>query len=453
MFEELTGRIQEAVRRITGRAYITDANIRDAVNQLKRALLASDVHYQVVKSFIQRVKDRAIGEKVSRSLSPGEAFIRIVYEELVRLLGEGRRELVLRGRPAVVFLVGLQGSGKTTLCAKLGRYLFEEWKRSVLLVGADTWRPASVAQLRTLAERAGLPFYGEEGVRDAVSVVRGALSHARAHGFEVVVVDTAGRQVLQEELMEELERLVSEARPSEVLYVLDAMMGQDAVHIAKEFYGRIRFTGVALTKMDGDARGGAALTVFYMTGVPVKVVSVGEGLDDLEWFDPERYVRRILGIGDLEGALEKIQRVVRQEEVRQLATRIKKDELDLNDLLKQIQMVRRMGSGTIRQFLGLLPGVGKAVKNIPEETFDRLRHVEAIILSMTPEERANPEIIDYSRKMRIARGSGRPLHEVNRLLKQFRVMRKAFRRALRTGGGRRGPSPQMLQQLLMGFRR
>jgi len=428
MFEELTDRLNKAFRTITGRARITEANIKDAVKEVRRALLAADVHYKVAKEFTERVKQRALGKEVLKNVSPGNQFVKIVHDELVDLLGRTTEPLNLKRKPSVVLLTGLQGSGKTTFAAKLAKFIKNNLNKTVLLVAGDVHRPAAIEQLKTLGEKVEVPVFSLEGEKNAVKVVEEGIKYGKQHGYDVIIIDTAGRQSVQEELMKELEEVHKVANPDEILYVLDAMMGQDAVNIAKQFYGRVPFTGVVISKMDADARGGAALTVNYITGKPIKFVSNGEHVDDIEVFHPDRYARRILGMGDVISFVEKLQQQIDEEKAKKLEKKLRKNQFDFNDMLDQLRQIKKMGN--LKGMLSLLPGVGKALKNVDVDE-RRLKHLEAIILSMTPEERSKPEIINESRKRRIARGSGRPIEEVNNLLKQYKQMKKMIKHANR----------------------
>ncbi len=428
MFEDLTDRLNKAFRTITGRARITEANIKDAVKEVRRALLAADVHYKVAKEFTERVKQRALGKEVLKNVSPGNQFVKIVHDELVDLLGRTTEPLNLKRKPSVVLLTGLQGSGKTTFAAKLAKFIKNNLNKTVLLVAGDVHRPAAIEQLKTLGEKVEVPVFSLEGEKNAVKVVEEGIKYGKQHGYDVIIIDTAGRQSVQEELMKELEDVHKVANPDEILYVLDAMMGQDAVNIAKQFYGRVPFTGVVISKMDADARGGAALTVNYITGKPIKFVSNGEHVDDIEVFHPDRYARRILGMGDVISFVEKLQQQIDEEKAKKLEKKLRKNQFDFNDMLDQLRQIKKMGN--LKGMLSLLPGVGKALKNVDVDE-RRLKHLEAIILSMTPEERSKPEIINESRKRRIARGSGRPIEEVNNLLKQYKQMKKMIKHANR----------------------
>ncbi len=428
MFEELTDRLNKAFRTITGRARITEANIKDAVKEVRRALLAADVHYKVAKEFTERVKQRALGQEVIKNVSPGNQFVKIVYDELVNLLGSTAEPLNLKRKPAIILLTGLQGSGKTTFAAKLAKFIKNSLNKTVLLVAADVHRPAATEQLKTLGEKVQVPVFAIDGETNAVKVVEEGIKYGKQHGFDVIIIDTAGRQSVQEELMKELEDINKSAKPDEVLYVLDAMMGQDAVNIAKQFYERVPFTGVVISKMDADARGGAALTVNYITGKPIKFVSNGEHIDDIEIFYPDRYARRILGMGDVISLVEKLQQQIDEEKAKKLEKKLRKNQFDFNDMLDQLRQIRKMGN--LKGMLSLIPGLGSKLKDIDIDE-RRIKHLEAIILSMTPEERSKPEIINESRKRRIAKGSGRPIEEVNNLLKQYKQMKKMIKHANR----------------------
>ncbi len=431
MFDMLTGRLESIFKRIRHRGRLTEKDIEQVLREVRLALLEADVHYKVVKDFLNRVRERALGHEVSRALLPAEQVLTIVYEELVKTLGEPA-PLELKGpKPHVIMLVGLQGSGKTTTAAKLARRLRDEGHR-VLLVAADPYRPAAVEQLQTLGKQLNLPVFHEPEVPPP-DMVAHAVTHARAGGHSIVIVDTAGRSQLDQQMMDEAQAIAQRVRPAEILLVADAMMGQEAVNVAQGFKQAVPLTGLILTKLDGDARGGAAISMRAVTGVPIKFVGVGEKLDALESFDPQRLASRILGMGDIQGLLEKAQTVIDEEEAERQAQKILRGEFTLEDFLKQLKMLRRLGPLT--QLLEMMPGeMGRLARQLdPKDVEKQLKKVEAIINSMTPEERRRPEIINASRKRRIARGSGTTIQDVNQLLRQYRQMRRMIKQLQRTG--------------------
>ncbi len=426
MFDRLGKRLDRALGRLRQRGILTEPMIRSGLREVRRALLEADVNFKVARDFLKRVEKRALGESVLRSISPGQQVVKIVHDELAALMGEGAAELVwARKPPTVILAVGLQGSGKTTTAVKLARLIAREGRRP-LLAGCDVYRPAAGEQLRTLCARAELPVHAGERGDDPVAVARAALAAARERGCDVVVVDTAGRLQIDEPMMAELGRLGKELAPTEILLVADAMTGQEAVGIAQGFDRALGLTGVALTKLDGDARGGAALSIRRVVGRPIKFVGVGEGLDDLERVDPRRLAGRILRMGDVVGLVERAQRSIDAEAQAKIEENVLgKGRFTLEGFLTALRQVQAMGP--LEQLVKMIPGMRR---KLPLDGVDpkRIKHVEAIILSMTPAERSAPRVIDRSRRIRIARGSGRPVSEVNRLLKQFKEMRKLMKR-------------------------
>lgn len=431
MFEQLTGRLEAIFDKMRHRGRLTPQDIDQVLREVRLALLEADVHYKVVREFLQRVRERALGQQVLKALMPAEQVLTIVYEELVHTLGEPASLEWKGARPYVVMLVGLQGSGKTTTAAKLARKLQQDGYR-VLLVAADPYRPAAVEQLRTLGEQLRIPVYHQPGV-DPPEMVAQAVEHARKGGYSVVIVDTAGRSQLDQAMMDEARAIAERVQPTEVLLVADAMMGQEAVNVAQGFQQVVPLTGLILTKMDGDARGGAAISIRSVTGVPIKFIGVGEKLDALEAFDPQRLASRILGMGDLQGLLEKAQAALDEEEVERQAEKLLRGEFTLEDFLIQLKQLRRLGP--ITSLLEMLPGeMGRLARELdPRQVEKELKKVEAIINSMTPEERRRPEIINASRKRRIARGSGTTVQDVNQLLRQYRQMKRMMKQLQRTG--------------------
>jgi signal recognition particle subunit SRP54 len=441
MFESLSDRLQSVFGELRGHGKLSEADVDKAMREIRLALLEADVNFKVVREFVNHVKGRALGAEVMESLTPAQQVVKIVNDELVALMGSGDSRLVFSGRPpTVVLLAGLQGSGKTTTAAKLARLLLADGKRPVL-IAADVYRPAAIDQLVTLAERVGVPVYAPGADVDPVDIARDGVAFARDKG-DVAIVDTAGRLHVDDELMEELVRIRAAVKPHDILLVIDAMTGQDAVNAAEQFQQRVDIDGVVLTKLDGDARGGAALSVRAVTGKPIKFASTGEKLDDFDTFHPDRMASRILGMGDVLTLIEKAQVDVSEREARRMEEKLRRADFTFEDFLDQMKQVRKMGS--LSSILGMLPGVPgmKELKNaqVDERQMDR---IEAIVFSMTPDERRHPEIIDGSRRTRIARGSGTQVADVNRLLKQFREMKKMLRQMAGPRGGLFGRLPGM----------
>jgi len=432
MFENLTEKLSSVFKKITGRGRLTEENIKEALREVRIALLEADVNYKVVKDFIQRVQEKAVGQEVMESLTPGQQFIKIVRDELVTLMGDQNMGLNLTGRgPHPIMLVGLQGSGKTTTSAKLALFLRRKG-RQPLLVPADVRRPAAIEQLKKLGGQIGIEVYGSLPSQDPVMICRDAVNKAREHGKDVVILDTAGRLHIDEALVEELVRIKENTNPKEILLVADAMTGQDAVNVAKEFHQRLDLTGVILTKTEGDARGGAALSIKAVIDRPIKFVGVGEKLDALEVFHPERMASQILGMGDVLTLIEKAQTAFDEKQAKELQKKLQKQKYDLEDFLSHIRQIKKIGS--LEQILSMIPGMGlaKKLKDIkPEEA--ELKRIEAIICSMTKEERRNFKIINGSRKRRIAKGSGTTVQEVNRLLKNFQETKKIMEEVSKKG--------------------
>lgn len=435
MFDSLHSKLEAALSKIRGRAVVTEKDIDATMKEVRMALLEADVNFKVAKDLCARVGEKALGEEVLKSLSPGQQIIKLVYEELVEVMGSEASELNLRAAPPVVImLVGLQGSGKTTTAGKLARYLRDTHKRRPLLVPADVYRPAAIEQLKSLGAQLGVEVYGSDASRDPVEIARAAHDYAAKSGFDTLILDTAGRLQIDSDLMSELKEITEALKPQETLLVADAMTGQEAVNVAKGFDEALRIDGLILTKLDGDARGGAALSMRAVTGKPIKLVGLGEKLDALEVFHPERMSSRILGMGDVLTLIEKAVSQVNIEESITLAKKMKKDEFTLDDFLGQLRMIRRMGS--LSSLASMLPGMGKMAKEVDSEAAEReLKRIEAIILSMTPLERANQGLVNGSRRKRIANGSGTSVEEVNRLLKQFQEMKKVMRKFSKMGMG------------------
>jgi len=424
-FEGLSDRLQEVFRKLRGKGKITEEDVKLAMREVRLALLEADVNYKVVKDFVATVSQRAIGHDVLQSVTPGQQVIKIVHDEMTRLMGEAENKLVMSAKPPTVFMVvGLQGAGKTTTVAKLAKSLIRQGRRP-LLVACDVYRPAAIKQLEVLGEQVGVPVFSM-GQDDPVDIARASLEHARNNNRDVVIIDTAGRLHINQELMEELKSIKERVDPQEILLVVDAMTGQDAVNVAEAFNSDMNLTGVILTKLDGDTRGGAALSVKAVTGCPIKLVGMGEKLDALEVFHPDRMASRILGMGDILTLVEKAQDNFDQKQAKEMERKIRQQEFTLDDFLQQMQQVRSMGP--LEDLLGMIPGMGKQMKSMKGEIDEKeLGHVEAIIKSMTSAERRNPNILNGSRKKRVARGSGTKVQDVNRLLKQFEDARKLMK--------------------------
>lgn len=424
MFESLGDRLQNALHKIKGYGKITEDNISDMMREIRLALLEADVNYQVVKEFTNTVKEKALGEEVQKSIKPGDLFVKIVKDELTELLGGESAPLNMNGSPATLMLVGLQGSGKTTTIGKLANFLRKKHSKKPLLVACDVYRPAAIEQLKQLGKQLGIEVY-EEGKKDPVEISRNAICYAKENGYDYVLIDTAGRLHIDEELMKELQNINKEIQPKEVLLVIDSMMGQDAINVIQGFHSSLSLTGVILTKLDGDTRGGVALSVRHLTNVPIKFIGVSEKLDGLENFDPERMAGRILGMGDIISLVEKATEVIDEEEAMSTAKKMQSGKFDLEDFLKQMKQIKKLGP--LENLIKMLPGAKKMGLNNVNIDPKQMAHVEAIILSMTPKERRNPDIIKASRKTRIAKGCGLSVQEVNKLLMQFEQMKKMMK--------------------------
>ncbi len=429
MFENLGDRLQNAIHKMKGYGKITEENIGEITRELRLALLEADVNYKVVKEFIANVKEKALGEEVQKSLKPSELFIKIVKDELVELLGGEKEDLIVNGNPAILMLVGLQGSGKTTTIGKLANFLRKKHARKPLLVACDVYRPAAIEQLKQLGKELNIEVYSE-GKGDPVQISKNAITYAKENGFNYVLIDTAGRLHIDETLMDELKNINKAVHPNEILLVVDSMTGQDAINVITGFNEQLPLTGAVLTKLDGDTRGGAALSIRHLTNVPIKMIGVSEKMDGLEAFDPERMASRILGMGDFMGLIEKAEEVLDQEEAKKSAERLQKGKFDLEDFLGYMKQVKKLGP--LENLIKMIPGASKMGLNKVKIDPKDLAHVEAIILSMTPQERRNPDIMKASRKKRVAAGSGRSVEEVNRLLKQFDQM-KVMMKQMRSG--------------------
>ena len=420
MFENLGDRLQNAINKIKGYGKITEENISEVTREIRLALLEADVNYKVVKEFINNVKEKALGEEVQKSLRPSELFVKIVKDELVDLLGGNSEPINTTGNPAILMLVGLQGSGKTTTIAKLANFLRKKYNKKPLLVACDVYRPAAIDQLKQLGRELNIEVYSE-GKEDPVKISSNAVNYAKENGFNYVLVDTAGRLHIDELLMQELENITNSINPQETILVIDSMMGQDAINVIEGFNSKLKLTGAILTKLDGDTRGGVALSVRHLTNVPIKFIGISEKMDGLEEFHPDRMATRILGMGDLMTMIEKAESVIDQDEVMNTAKKMQKGNFDLEDFLSQLKQIKKMGP--LENLIKLIPGAKKMGLNNVQINPKNMAHLEAIILSMTPKERKHPEIIKASRKIRIAKGSGRSVEEVNRLLKQFEQMK------------------------------
>ena len=430
MFESLSEKFNRAFKVLKGQGYITEVNVADALKEIRKALLDADVSYKIAKSFTDEVKSKALGQKILTSVSPGQLMVKIVHTELVALMGGDKTDLNLKGNPSVILMSGLQGSGKTTLSAKLANFLKNKKNKNVLLVACDVYRPAAIEQLKILGEQINVKTYFEENNKNPVSIAKNAIKYARDYGFNVVIIDTAGRLAIDEEMMEEISSLKNAVSPQETLFVVDAMTGQDAVNTAKAFNDRLDFDGVVLTKLDGDTRGGAALTIKAVVNKPIKFVGLGEKMDAIDIFYPQRMADRILGMGDIVSFVERAQEQYDVEEARKLQKKIAKDQFNFNDFLQQIKQVKKMGN--LKDLVGMIPGMSKIIKDV-DITDDAFKYIEAIIYSMTPAERAKPSILNGSRRKRIAMGSGTDIQEVNRLINQFEESKK-FMKAMSGGG-------------------
>ncbi|MDX2362729.1 MAG: signal recognition particle protein [Crocinitomicaceae bacterium] len=424
MFENLTDKFERAFKVLKGQGQISEINVAETLKEVRRALLDADVNFKTAKDFTTTVKERAIGENVLTSISPSQLMIKICHEELVELMGGNEVEINIQGNPGIILMSGLQGSGKTTFSGKLGSYLKNKKGKKPLLVACDVYRPAAIDQLHVLGEQLDIEVYSDREEKNPVNIAKAAIQHAKSNGFNVVIVDTAGRLAVDEKMMNEIADVKKAIQPTETLFVVDSMTGQDAVNTAKSFNERIDFDGVVLTKLDGDTRGGAALTIKSVVNKPIKFVGTGEKMDALDVFYPSRMADRILGKGDIVSLVEKAQEQFDEEEARKLQKRIKKNQFDFNDFLSQIQQVKKMGN--VKDLMGMLPGMGKAMKDVEIED-DAFKHVEAIIHAMTPGERSNPDSINGSRKSRIAKGSGTNVVEVNKLMKQFGDTKKMMK--------------------------
>ena len=424
MFENLSDRLEKSFKLLKGEGRITEINVAETLKDVRRALLDADVNFKTAKSFTDRVKEKAIGENVLKSIKPGQLMIKIVHDELADLMGGEAVDLDINTNPSIILMAGLQGSGKTTFSGKLAKYLKMKKGKQPLLVAGDVYRPAAIEQLKVLGEQIDVPVYSEEENKNPVKIAKAAITYAKQNNHNIVIIGTAGRLAVDEEMMDEISNIKSAVNPHEILFVVDSMTGQDAVNTAKEFNDRLDFNGVILTKLDGDTRGGAALSIKSVVNKPIKFVGTGEKLEALDVFHPNRMADRILGMGDIVSLVEKAQEQFDDEEARRLQKKIAKNQFNFNDFLKQISQIKKMGN--LKDLASMIPGVGKAIKNLDIDD-DAFKGIEAIIHSMTPEERESPALINGTRRKRIATGSGTSIQEVNRLLKQFDETRKMMR--------------------------
>ena len=424
MFENLSDRLERSFKILKGEGKITEINVAETLKDVRRALLDADVNYKVAKTFTDTVKQKALGMNVLNAVKPGQLMVKLVHDELAELMGGEAAELKLDGRPAIILMSGLQGSGKTTFSGKLANMLKNKQHKNPMLVACDVYRPAAIEQLKVVGAQIGVPVYSEPDSKDVVTIANNAIKEAKAKSHDVVIIDTAGRLAVDEEMMNEIETLKNTINPSETLFVVDSMTGQDAVNTAKEFNDRLDFNGVVLTKLDGDTRGGAALSIRTVVTKPIKFIGTGEKMEAIDVFHPSRMADRILGMGDIVSLVERAQEQFDEEEAKRLQKKIQKNKFDFNDFLGQIQQIKKMGN--LKDLASMIPGVGKAIKDVDIDD-NAFKGIEAIILSMTPKERTNPEILNTSRRQRIAKGSGTNIQEVNRLIKQFDQTRKMMK--------------------------
>ena len=423
MFDNLSTKLDRAIKTLKGQGSISEINVAATIKEIRRALVDADVNYKVAKDVTDRIKDAAMGRDVLTAVSPGQLMVKIVYDELTELMGGEKKDIVIKGDPAVVLLAGLQGSGKTTFAGKLANYIKKQ-NRTVLLVACDVYRPAAIDQLKVLGEQIGVEVYAEVENKNPVEISRNAIEYAKKNNKKVVIIDTAGRLAVDEQMMREIEAVKAAINPSETLFVVDSMTGQDAVNTAKTFNDRLHFDGVVLTKLDGDSRGGAALSIRAVVEKPIKFISTGEKMDALDLFYPDRMAQRILGMGDVISLVERAQMQFDEEEAKRINAKIRKNQFNFDDFLSQLEQIKKMGN--IKDLMGMIPGMSKAMKDVDIDD-DAFKPVEAIIKSMTKQERANPDLLNGSRKRRLAKGSGTDIQQVNALMKQFEDMRKMMR--------------------------
>jgi signal recognition particle subunit SRP54 len=435
MFESLSERLDSAFKQLKGEGRISEINVASTVKEIRRALVDADVNYKIAKDFTDRVREKALGEKVITAISPGQLMVKIVKDELAELMGGIEAELDIKANPTVILIAGLQGSGKTTFSGKLANFLKTKKGKKPLLVAADIYRPAAIDQLKVLGEQIGVEVYNEPENKDAVKIAQNAVQHAKQQGNNVIIIDTAGRLAVDEVMMTEVANVKAAVKPNEILFVVDSMTGQDAVNTAKAFNERLDFSGVVLTKLDGDTRGGAALSIKYTVEKPIKFVSMGEKLDTLDVFYPERMAQRILGMGDITTLVERAQEQFNEEQAKKLEKKIRQNQFDFEDFREQLQQIKKMGN--LKDLMGMIPGVGKAIKDI-DISDDAFKGIEAMIGSMTPHERNNPDVIDGSRRKRIAKGAGKDIQDVNQFMKQFDQMRQMMKMMNKFGAGGKG---------------
>ncbi|MCK4664792.1 MAG: signal recognition particle protein [Bacteroidales bacterium] len=424
MFENLSDKLERSFKLLKGQGRITEINVAETLKDVRRALLDADVNYKIAKLFTDNIKEKALGQNVLKAINPGQMMIKIVHDELSELMGGQKQDVNLKGNPAIILIAGLQGSGKTTFSGKLANFLKNKKGKSPLLVACDVYRPAAIEQLKVIAEQISIPVYTDEGNKNPVKIAKSSIKHAKQNNHDLVIIDTAGRLAIDQEMMDEIAAIKKAVTPHETLFVVDSMTGQDAVNTAKEFNDRLDYEGVVLTKLDGDTRGGAALSIKSIVNKPIKFVSTGEKMDALDIFYPERMSDRILGMGDIVSFVEKAQEQFDVDEARKLQKKIAKNQFNFNDFISQIQQIKKMGN--IKDLASMIPGVGKAMKNIDIDD-DAFKGIEAIVYSMTPAERENPTLLNGSRRKRIAFGSGTTIQEVNRLIKQFNDTRKMMK--------------------------